>query len=74
MNRAIAWVGQDLLCDPCVLQVVPPKDCSVCVVVGGSSRPSHLPKQVPAVREEWLLVAAERFEVPNMSKKEFALR
>ena len=57
-----------------MLQVVPPKTCTLCVVVGGGSRPTHIPKQVPAVKEEWLLMAAERFQVPSTAAKQYILK
>ena len=53
------------------LQVVAPKACTLCVVVGGGSRPTLIPRQAKCVKEEWLLQAAERFEQPPM--EEFAL-
>jgi hypothetical protein len=56
------------------MQVVPPKGCTLCVVVGGGGRPTHIPKQVPAVKEEWLLIAAERFEVPSLTSEQFVLQ
>ncbi|GAB4817885.1 hypothetical protein N2152v2_004931 [Parachlorella kessleri] len=55
-------------------KVVPPKTCTLCVVVGGGSRPTHIPKQVPAVKEEWLLMAAEGFKVPSTTAKPYVLR
>jgi hypothetical protein len=54
-----------------VCQVVTPKACNLCVVVGGAARPPHIPEQARCVREEWLLLAAERFELPD--KEEFLL-
>lgn len=54
----------------CSLQVVPPKSCSLCVVVGGGSRPPGLPRGARCLREEWLFHAAERFEQPAMEEYE----
>ena len=51
-------------------QVVTPKACSLCVVVGGGSRPPSLPRSARCVREEWLLDAAERFELPPLDDYE----
>ena len=56
---------------PPSLQVVAPKACTLCVVVGGGSRPPLVPRQAKCVKEEWLLQAAERFEQPPM--EEFAI-
>jgi hypothetical protein len=51
--------------------VVAPKACTLCVVVGGGSRPPLIPRQAKCVKEEWLLQAAERFEQPLL--EEFAI-
>jgi len=40
------------------------KSCTMAVVMGTSRRPEGLGRDVPAVREEWLLQAAERYELP----------
>jgi hypothetical protein len=45
-------------------KVVAAKSCTMAVVMGTSRRPEGLGKDVPAVREEWLLQAAERYELP----------
>ena len=43
------------------------KNCSLCVVAGkNGERPAGLPRQVPAVSEEWLLEAAESYKIPNV--------
>lgn len=49
---------------------MPPKSCSLCVVVGGGSRPPGLPRGARCLREEWLFHAAERFEQPEMDDYE----
>jgi hypothetical protein len=49
------------------LQVVPPKQCTLCVVVGGGPRPQHVAKRAKAVRDTWLLAAAEKYVVPALS-------
>jgi hypothetical protein len=38
--------------------------CDVCVVPAGGRRPAELPKAARAVREEWLLAAAEAYQLP----------
>ena len=38
--------------------------CTLCVVVGGGGPPAGLPRGARAVQEEWLLQAAERYEIP----------
>ncbi len=58
-------------CLPACLQVAPPKTCNMCIVLGGGARPPHIPKKALCVKEEWLLQAAERFELPAV--EEFAL-
>lgn len=56
---------------PACCQVAPPKSCNLCIVVGGGARPPHIPKKALCVKEEWLLQAAERFELPAL--EEYAL-
>lgn len=47
----------------------PLRNCSLCVVAGkGGERPAGLPRQVPAVTEEWLLNAAETYKIPDVKK------
>jgi hypothetical protein len=53
------------MCAP-ALQIVAPQMCDVCVLVGGCARPAHIPRKARCVQEEWLLQAAERFEVPPL--------
>ena len=53
--------------------MAPLKSCTLCVVVGPGGRPAALPKGVAAVKEEWLLLTAERFEALSTSAKQFAL-
>lgn len=47
-----------------MLQAASHKTCTLCVVVGGGARPSQVPAAALCVKEEWLLQAAERFELP----------
>eukprot|EP00951_Prasinocladus_malaysianus_P008875 scaffold64552_cov44-Prasinocladus_malaysianus.AAC.1 len=49
-------------------QVVPARGCTLCIVTGGSGRPSYLARTVVAVEEEWLFHSIEKYEVLDMSK------
>lgn len=43
--------------------------CTLCIMPGEHGRrPRELPRNVPAVTEEWLLQAAETFKVPAIKK------
>ena len=56
-----------LLCIPASHQVVGIKACKVCIVTGDGRRPKGLPTAVPALRDEWLLAAAETVSLPTIS-------
>ncbi|KAL4430735.1 hypothetical protein ABPG75_005991 [Micractinium tetrahymenae] len=45
-----------------------PRSCTLCVVVGGGARPPTIPAEAACVKEEWLLLAAERFEAPPLDE------
>ncbi len=50
------------------LQAAQPRSCTLCIVVGGGSRPPTIPDVAACVKEEWLLLAAERFEAPSLEE------
>lgn len=74
-NLKTGWNGrsnlQALLLPPFVLlllQAAQPRSCTLCVVVGGGARPPIIPAEAGCVKEEWLLLAAERFEAPPLEE------
>jgi hypothetical protein len=48
-------------------RVAPPRSSSLCVVAGGLGRPCGLAKDARAVKDEWLLEAAEGYRLPEVA-------
>ncbi len=51
-----------------LLQVAPKTACTICILSGGAQRPSGLPDKAHCLLEEWLLNAAEQYQLPAFTE------
>jgi hypothetical protein len=48
-------------------EVVPARGCTLCIITGGTGRPTIVPPEVPVVEEEWLFSSTERYLAVDMA-------